>query len=97
MTRQRSRAYARGTKTLDDLGPAKLLPAEQARIRRAADTLVFCADATNLPARAALADLYALREHLVDSGRWSPQRAADLLDDVWSCGPGVEMALPIAV
>jgi hypothetical protein len=98
VTCQRSRAYARVTKTLRDLGPAKLQAAEQARIRRAADALVFCADVlTNASARAALVDLSALYDHLVESGRWSPQRAGRLLDDVWACGPGADMALPTAV
>lgn len=98
MTGQRSRAYARVTKTLRDLGSAKLLPSEQARIRRAADTLVFCADlVASTSARAVLADLSELQDHLVASGRWSPERAGRLMDDIWACGPGVAMALPAAV
>jgi hypothetical protein len=97
MTSQRARAYGRVTRTLRDLGPAKLLPAEQARIRNAADTLVFCADLDSCPAaRAELADLYTLRDHLVASGRWTPERASRLLDDVWACGPGLDVPLAAA-
>jgi hypothetical protein len=97
MNRQRSRAYARVTTTLNDLGPAKLLPAEEARIRDAADTLVFCSDMVASPsARAALLDLYELQDHLVNSGRWTSERVGRLLADVWACGPEVELALPVA-
>jgi hypothetical protein len=98
VTRTRSRAYARVTKTLDDLGPSKLLPAEQARVRLAADTLLFCADVmTSRSARAALADVSDLREHLVETERWTAERAGQLLDDVWACGPGLDVELPVAV
>jgi hypothetical protein len=97
MTPQRARAYARVTTTLRDLGPAKLLPAEQARIRCAADTLVFCTDLLSSPAtRAELSDLYDLRDRLVSSGRWSAQRASRLLDDLWECGPGLDVPLAAA-
>ena len=41
MTNERTQAYGRVVKTLDELGPSKLLPAEQARIREAADCLFF--------------------------------------------------------
>jgi hypothetical protein len=97
MTTQRARAYARVMKTLKDLGPVKLLPSEQARTRLAADALLFCADLVNdASARSAYADIDALREHLISSGRWSAQRADDLLDDVWACGPGLSTPLAIA-
>ena len=75
--------------TLDNLGPAKLLVREQAQIRHVADTLLFCADLPNdASARAEFADVEALLDHLVACGRWSPERAAGLGDDVWACGPG---------
>jgi hypothetical protein len=89
MTSRRSRAYARVTTTLDDLGRAKLRGPEQAQIRHVADTLLFCADLPNdASARAEFAGVEALLEDLVASGRWSPERAASLGDDVWACGPG---------
>jgi hypothetical protein len=53
MTTDRSRAYARITKTVTDLGPAKLHHLEQRRIRDAADALVF-AGAHDVEALAAL-------------------------------------------
>jgi hypothetical protein len=89
MTSRRARAYARVTMTLDNLGPAKLLGPEQAQIRHVADTLLFCADLPNdAQARAEFAGIEALLEHLVGCGRWSRERAADLGDAVWDCGPG---------
>jgi hypothetical protein len=98
VTGQRSRAYARVTKTLREVGSAKLLAPEQARIRRAADTLIFCADLVgSASARAVLADLSQLQDQLVASGRWNRERAAGLMDDIWACGPGVSMTLPAAV
>ncbi|MEA2312176.1 MAG: hypothetical protein QOE28_2144, partial [Solirubrobacteraceae bacterium] len=54
MNSERTQAYGRIVKTLDELGPAKLQPGEQERIRDAADTLVFAADLDE--ARAALED-----------------------------------------
>jgi hypothetical protein len=97
MTRERARAYARVMKTLTDLGPAKLLSAEQARIRSAADALLFCASiATDRSARTAFADVETLRELLVASGRWTPERAARLEDDVWACGPALGATLAAA-
>lgn len=72
-------------RTLDDLGATKLHADEQERIREAADTLIFAA--TLDEARAALADVEALAERLVASGRWTEERAAGLLDDVLACGP----------
>src|SRR4051812_11297535 len=41
MTTDRSRAYARVTRTVEDLGPSKLHDLERRRIRNAADALVF--------------------------------------------------------
>jgi hypothetical protein len=95
MTADRARAHARVTKTLRDLGPAKLLPAEQARIRLAADTLVFSTEpgAGTLAARA---DMTALCRHLAASGRWLTWRADELLADLWDCGPSELDALAAA-
>ena len=95
MTANRARAHARVTKTLRDLGPAKLLPAEQARIRFAADTLLFCAE-PGAGALAARADMTALCRHLTVPGRWLPGRADELLDDLWACGPSEHDALVAA-
>ena len=90
MTSERTLAYGLVVRTLDDLGPAKLQPAEQDRIREAADALIFAAEPE--AARAALADVEALVEHLVDSDRWTPERAQQLLDDLAACGPVAPVA-----
>jgi hypothetical protein len=85
MNTERTQAYGRIVKTLDELGPTKLQPAEQARVRQAADTLIFAADLDE--ARAAMADVDDLAEHLVSSDRWSEERAKELVDDLLACGP----------
>jgi hypothetical protein len=96
MTGERARAYARVTTTLRELGPAKLLPAEQELIRHAVDTLIFASELDGAMARAACSDIHALRDDLVASGRWSAPRADELVDDVWSAGPPPATSLPWA-
>jgi hypothetical protein len=86
MNSDRTQAYGRIVKTLEDLGPAKLLDAEQRRIRDAADTLIFAADADH-DVLSAVDDVRTLAEHLTESGRWTEERAAKLVDDVAACGP----------
>ena len=85
MNTERTQAYSRVVKTLDEIGPTKLQSAEQDRIREAADTLIFAADLDD--ARAAMADVDSLAEHLVASDRWSDERARQLVDDLLACGP----------
>ena len=85
MNSERTQAYGRVVKTLEELGPAKLQTDEQARVREAADTLIFAVDLDE--ARAAMADIDALAEHLVASDRWSEERARQLVDDLLACGP----------
>jgi hypothetical protein len=98
MTSQRACAYARVTRTLRDLGPAKLLPEEQDCIRRVADTFVLSADvAAGHRHHDAIAELSRLHDRLVGSGRWSRERAARLIDDVWACAPDVDLRLPMAI
>ena len=86
MTSERTQAYGRIVKTLEDLGPAKLLASEQERIREAADTLIF-ASGSDDHVIAALDDVGALADHLAESGRWTDERAAALVDDVAAAGP----------
>ena len=86
MTTDRSCAYARVTKTVAELGPAKLHDLEQRRVRNAADALVF-AGGHDLEALAALEDIEQLMHDLVSCGRWTRQRAGRLADDVAACGP----------
>jgi uncharacterized protein YmfQ (DUF2313 family) len=90
MTSDRTQAYGRVVKTLDDLGPAKLQPTEQDRIREAADTLIFAAEPDE--ARTALEDVEELTEHLVASGRWTSERAQELLQNLMACGPVAPVA-----
>ena len=90
MNNERTQAYGRVVKTLEDLGPTKLQPAEQDRVRDAADTLIFAAGHDE--ARAAMADVDSLAEHLVASDRWSDERARQLVDDLLACGPVAPVA-----
>jgi hypothetical protein len=85
MTNDRTQAYGRVVQTLSELGPTKLLPAEQARIREAADSLIFAADLDE--ARDALRDMGDLAEHLLASGRWLEQRVDALVANLLACGP----------
>ncbi len=97
MSPERTNAYRRVVKTLDELGPTKLLGAEQDRIRDAADQLIFTADLdTDLAAREALTDAQRLCESLVESGRWEQTTACRLLDDVTDCGPASSPCLRAA-
>jgi hypothetical protein len=85
MNSDRTHAYGRVVKTLDDLGPAKLQPAELDRIRDAADSLIFAGSPDE--ARAVLADVRELTDHLVSVDRWTEERAEQLLRDLQDCGP----------
>jgi hypothetical protein len=82
MDTDRSNAYGRVVKTLEDLGPAKLSASEQQVIRTAADALLFDGDAYD-----ELAAVEDLAQQLVDAGRLSAERARELVDDVAACGP----------
>ena len=85
MTNERTQAYGRVVKTLDELGPSKLFPAEQARIRDAADTLIFASDVEET--RDSLRDIGKLAEVLVASGRWLEETVDRLIEDLLGCGP----------
>jgi hypothetical protein len=85
MTNERTEAYGRVVQTLAELGPTKLQPGEQARIRDAADTLIFATDLDE--AQAALTDMGSLAEHLLSSGRWLEERIDMLVANLVACGP----------
>jgi hypothetical protein len=75
-------------RTLEDIGPAKLLDSERERIRSAADTLFFAEDlSTDAEAREAVSDMSVLARHLVESERWIEESASRLLSDLTACGP----------
>ena len=94
MTPDRSSAYGRVIKTLEDMGPSKLHDLERMRIRNAADTLLFAA-ASDAPALDAIADVEHLMRHLIDTGRWVAERASALSDDVAACGPALSEDIPV--
>lgn len=85
MNTERTQAYGRVVKMLEDLGPTKLQPAELDRVRDAADTLIFASGIDET--REAMADVDSLAEHLVASDRWSDERAKQLVEDLLACGP----------
>jgi hypothetical protein len=85
MTNERTQAYGRVVQTLDEIGATKLLPAEQARIRDAADCLIFASDLED--AREALQDIGNLTDHLLASGRWLQERIDTLVANLLACGP----------
>jgi hypothetical protein len=91
MTSERSNAYGRVMRTLEELGPAKLHDAEIAILRDVADTLLFSA----VPSAPEVMDAVTLVERLmgdlVDSERWGSESAQRLADDVVACGPALAL------
>jgi hypothetical protein len=88
MNSERAKAYGRVVKAVEDLAAAKLHRDEQDTIRGAADALLFCEDISGDPAAEdALASVYELADHLVESDRLSREGADQLVVDVESCGP----------
>lgn len=97
MSPHRTQAYRRVIQTLNELGPSKLLPGEQDRIRLAADNLVFSSDLSeDAAARDALEDTDRLCHDLVESGRWEQVTATRLAGDLRECGPDPESELKAA-
>jgi hypothetical protein len=97
MSPERSNAYRRVMKTLEDIGPSKLLEDEQQRIRYAADNLIFSRDLrSDAEAQDALADVEDLCRTLVESGRWEQVTASRLAADVYECGPAAPAILQAA-
>jgi|SRR5690348_5352837 hypothetical protein len=97
MSPERSNAYRRVMKTLEDLGPSKLLETEQQRIRYAADNLIFSSDlSTDVEALEGLEDVVALCHALIESGRWEELTASRLASDVQECGPTAQVILQAA-
>lgn len=74
--------------TLRSVGGSKLHAEEQEQIREAADALLFCDDMdSGSEARLALDGVRELSHRLAGTGRWSPDAADRLLEDVAGCGP----------
>lgn len=97
MSPERTQAYRRVVKVLDDLGPSKLQNSEQDRIRTAADNLIFAsAPGEDALAHAALEDVRDLCTALIDSGRWERVTAERLLSDLEHTGPAPASELKAA-
>jgi hypothetical protein len=97
MSPERSNAYRRVMKTLEDMGPSKLLDHEQQRVRHAADNLIFCRDLEgDYEAQAALIDVEDLCRTLIEVGRWEQVTARRLADDLYECGPAAPVILQAA-
>jgi hypothetical protein len=83
-------------KTLADLGPAKLHAAEEATLREAADSLLFCEDFSDDDgAHQALAKAGRLRVRLEEAERLTAEALDRLLFDIQACGPAAA-GLPLA-
>jgi hypothetical protein len=94
MSPERTQAYRHVLHTLAELGPTKLQPAEQDRIRYAADSLIFCNDLLDDDAtRDSLEDTELLCEVLVESGRWERVTADRLIAELRACGPEIPFEL----
>jgi hypothetical protein len=90
VTGERAQAYGRVVKTLEDLSATKLQPAEVAVIRETADTLLFSEDAREPAVGAALEAAREVTRNLVESERWTEDRARSLGDDLLACGPSLQ-------
>jgi len=94
MNPERAQAYRRVIQTLAELGPTKLQPAEQERVRYTADNLILCRDLLDDDAaRDSLEDTELLFEVLVQSGRWERATADVLITDLRGCGPELPVDL----
>lgn len=87
MNSERAEAYGRVMRHIEELGDAKLRAEEQARIREAADTLLFCEDPQRPEVADAREDAELLVESLLEADRLTDERAKRMLDDLSACGP----------
>ena len=88
MTSERSRAYGRVMKTLEDVGPAKLQPREADVVRETADALFFSENlSSDEYALEMLSQVHDLVGRLVESERWLPETGGALIADLQACGP----------
>ena len=89
MTSERSQAYGRVMRRLEDAQGVKLHEAEIAIIRDAADTLLFATSTAEVGAGEAQMLVERLMGDLAESGRWTSESAQALADDVAGCGPSL--------
>ena len=89
MTNERSQAYGRVMRRLDDVAAVKLHDAEETIVRDTADTLLFAGSPQEPAAIEALTLIERLMADLEQSGRWTAESAQALADDVAGCGPAL--------
>ncbi len=87
MNSERSQAYGRVMRRLEDASGIKLHDAEITIIRDSADTLLFASRLDEPGAAEALLLAERLMHDLAESGRWTTESAQALADDVNGCGP----------
>jgi hypothetical protein len=88
MTSERSQAYGRVTKLVDDFSASKLHASEQQIVRDAADAMFFCEDLSgDAEARAALDSFEQLLAGMLEAERITTETAERLRADVEGCGP----------
>ncbi len=87
MNSERSQAYGRVMRRLEDAAGVKLHDAEMTIVRDAADTLLFAERLDEPGAAEALLLVERLTHDLAESGRWATESAQTLADDVNGCGP----------
>jgi hypothetical protein len=93
MTSNRSDAYGRVMRILEDLSASKFHGDEQSLLREAADTMFFCERMeTDDAALDAMAAVYELTDWLVAADRVTPVTAARIVADIEACGPGMVAA-----
>jgi hypothetical protein len=87
MTSDRSKAYGRVMHLVS--AQTLLSDGEQATIREAADSLLFCEEIEDSPdVMESLVAAIELGQGLVASGRWASWRLELLVEELSECGPG---------
>jgi hypothetical protein len=95
MTADRAAAYARFVGMLD--GPTTtLLRAEVGALREAADILIF-AKAVDNGVVAAMITVLRLARDLVDTGRWTEENGALLVEEAAACAPPADKSRDLAL
>ena len=90
MNTERAQAYGEVVRTLADKEATRLLQHEAELLREAADTLVLAPDLDDAAA-VAIDHVEAVTKHLVESGRWEAEEAAQLRVALAACGPAPEL------
>jgi hypothetical protein len=83
MTDERYQSYKKVIAILEKLGPAKLQADEEETLRDLAEGLLLAVDEEK--ARGMILEARDQIDLLVQSGRWLPGGAADLLENIESC------------